>query len=105
MRLLKFQNSLRRRASLRKVRFRGVSSRLHRAQSSLRTKPFHFGILYADLPIRLQRNVFSRRCPTTQGYVSSGMAISASQTVTTAAVDGISPLTEQSVRLQQPLMV
>ena len=42
---------------------------------------------------------------TTQRFVSSGLALFASITVTTAAVDGISPLTVQSVQLQQPLMV
>ena len=51
------------------------------------------------------RNVFSRSCQTTQRYVSSGLALFASITVTTAAVDGISPLTVQSVQPQQPLMV
>ena len=39
----------------------------------------------------LHRNVFSRRCHTTQACVSSGLAIFDSITVTTAAVDGISP--------------
>ena len=51
------------------------------------------------------RNVFSRSCQTTQRYVSSGLALFESITVTTAAVDGISPLTVQSVQPQQPLMV
>ena len=37
--------------------------------------------------------------------MSSGLAIFESLTVTTAAVDGISPLTVQSVQPQQPLMV
>ena len=37
--------------------------------------------------------------------MSSGLALLESITVTTAAADGISPLTVQSVQLQQPLMV
>ena len=37
--------------------------------------------------------------------MSSGLALLESTTVTTAAVDGISPLTVQSVQPQQPLMV
>ena len=37
--------------------------------------------------------------------MSSGLALFESITVTTAAVDGISPLTVQSVHLQQQLMV
>ena len=37
--------------------------------------------------------------------MSSGLALFESITVTTAAVDGISPLTVQSVQPQQPLMV
>ena len=49
--------------------------------------------------------MFLRRCQTTQRCVSSGLAIFESLTVTTAAVDGISPLMVQSVQPQQPLMV
>ena len=51
------------------------------------------------------RSVFSRSCQTTQRYVSSGLALFESITVTSAAVDGILPLTVQSVQPQQPLMV
>ena len=52
-----------------------------------------------------QRNVFSRRYQILPGFAFSGMATFASQTVTTAAGDGISLLMVQSVQLQQPLMV
>ena len=51
------------------------------------------------------RSVFSRSCQITQRYVSSGLALFESITVTSAAVDGILPLTVQSVQPQQPLMV
>ena len=37
-----------------------------------------------------------------QRYVSPGLVLFESITVTTAALDGISPLTVQSVHLQQP---
>ena len=49
--------------------------------------------------------MFLTRCQTTQRYVSSGLALFESITVTNAALDGISPLTVQSVQPQQPLMV
>ena len=58
-----------------------------------------------DFLCYFHRNVFSRRCQITHVRVSSGVALFASLTVTTAAVDGISLLMVQSVQLQQPLMV
>ena len=58
-----------------------------------------------DFLCYFHRNVFSRRCQITHVCVSSGVALFASLTVTTAAVDGISLLMVQSVQLQQPLMV
>ena len=51
------------------------------------------------------RNVFSRRRQTTQGYVFTGVGNSASITATAVVTDGISPLMAQSVRPQQQLIL
>ena len=51
------------------------------------------------------RNVFSRKCQTTQRCESTGREICASTTAMAVAADGISPLTAQSARLRPPLMV
>ena len=62
-------------------------------------------LLSIDFFSHFYRNVFSRRCPTKQGYVSSGMEIFASMAAMGAAGDGISPSMVQSVQHQQPLVV
>jgi len=51
------------------------------------------------------RNVCLRKCLTKQHCESTGLAIFASAAATAAAGDGISPSTEQSAQLRQPLMV
>ena len=65
---------------------------------------FHFSPVVYGLFSRFCRNVFSRRCQTKQGCVSSGVELFASLTAMGAADDGIPPSMVQSAQLQQALM-